>query len=565
MQRGGRKMLGDILLEAGIIDDDQLSRGLELGKQKGVPLGKALISLGFLSADEKMIALSEQLNLPYINLSTYQIDADSIKLVSEETAREMRLVPLFQIQNTLTVAMVDPMDVFSLDELAVKTGLEVEPAICGEDDLQQTLDHYYGASTSVNEVVQILQDEEADGGMADVAGADVTFLDETDEAPVIKLVNLMFTQAIRDGVSDIHIEPEEERLTVRFRQDGVLMKAYEQPKNLTAAVTSRIKIMARLDIAERRVPQDGRIQLRIENRDIDMRVSTMPTAHGENIVLRLLDKTNVIVDVSALGFQEAMQKQFESVLARPYGIMMVTGPTGSGKTTTLYSALHALNNVEKNIHTIEDPIEYRLPMIRQSQVNPKIGLTFAGGLRAFLRQDPDIIMVGEIRDLETARVATQAALTGHLVLTTLHTNDAPGAIGRLVDMGVEPFLVSSALNGVIAQRLVRRICSRCKESYEASDALKRQLKLKAGKKYTFYRGKGCRYCKDKGYKGRVALFEMMELNETLRGLIMDGANAIELRKCAIKNGMKTLYHDGIMKALKGLTSVEEVMRVSMTD
>ena len=565
MQHGARKKLGDILVDAGLLSVDQLDRGLEHSRQKHMQVGQALIRLGFVSAEEIMFALSEQLNLPYVSLASYQIDPEAVKLVPEQTAREMRLIPLFKIGNVLTVAMANPMDIFTLDDVAMKTGLEVEPAICSDEELGQALDDYYGSTASVQEVVQIIQDKEGGDGLTENVYSDVTFLDSAEEAPVIKLVNLIFTQAIKDGVSDIHIEPQEDKLLVRFRIDGILVKAYEQPKNLQGSITSRIKIMARMDIAERRLPQDGRIQLRIENRDIDFRVSTMPTANGENIVLRLLDKSNVIVDMKDLGFTTNILDKFLALLNRPYGIILVTGPTGSGKTTTLYSALHSLNSEDKNIHTIEDPIEYRLPLIRQTQVSTKIGLSFAGGLRAFLRQDPDIIMVGEIRDLETATVATQAALTGHMVLSTLHTNDAPGAVSRLIDMGVEAFLVTSALAGVVAQRLVRRICNRCTEHYEPTPALIKQLKLKPNGHYQLSRGKGCRYCKNKGYRGRLALFELMELTDPLKEKILTGGSSADLRRLALKEGMKSLYHDGIVKALKGLTSVEEVMRVSMTE
>ncbi|MCH7781524.1 Flp pilus assembly complex ATPase component TadA [candidate division KSB1 bacterium] len=521
-------------------------------------LGKALIQLGVTTQEKIMEALSEQLELPSISLNTYHIDTSVLANIDENFARTKKILPLFKLNNTLTIAMVDPLDVFTLDELGQKLSLEIEAAVCTEEDLNNALDLYYGTSGKVDEVVQFIQEKEKEEEpieLEEIISGDAG----ADEAPIIRLVNLIFSQAIKEKASDIHIEPEEDLLRVRFRVDGVLHEMFVQPKNLQYAVTSRIKIMAELNIAERRLPQDGRFQIRVDNHDVDIRVSTIPSAHGENIVLRILDKSNLIVNLDDLGFTKKARKEFATALDSAYGVIIVSGPTGSGKTTTLYSALHSINSLDKNIITIEDPIEYRMKIIRQSQVNTKIGMTFAAGLRSILRQDPDIIMVGEIRDSETASVAVQAALTGHLVLTTLHTNDASGAVTRLIDMGIEPFLVSSSVMCVVAQRLVRKICRNCKSSYDASDALIKELKLQPGKKYTFYEGKGCRNCKETGYKGRMAIFELLMINDVIRRMILEQKSALDIRDYALKNGMKTLRQDGILKANNGMTTVEEVM------
>jgi len=559
-----RKRLGDILIEAGKINDQQLKQGLELQKEKGIPLGKAIVQLGFITQQEIIVALGDQLGIPYVSLTSYQIDTSTLALIQEPYARENRLIPLFKIANALTVAMVDPLDVFTIDDLSNKTDMEIETAICSEEELNQVLDQYYGSTSSVDEVVQIIQDQDS-VAMEDELD-EISIKDGVDEAPVIKLVNLFFTQAIKEKVSDIHIEPEEDLLRIRFRIDGILNEAYVQPKNLQNAIISRIKIMAEMNIAERRIPQDGRFQVKIEGREVDVRVSTFPTVNGENVVMRILDKTNVIVNLEDLGLIPRVLKEFRKLLVMPYGILLVTGPTGSGKTTTLYSALHSINAVDRNIITVEDPVEYRLKMIRQSQVNPKAGLTFAAGLRAILRQDPDIIMVGEIRDSETANIAVQSALTGHLVLSTLHTNDAPGAITRLVDMNVEPFLVSSSCAGVIAQRLVRKICPKCKESYKPSKNVIKELNISSdGKDYTFYKGAGCRHCKGSGYKGRIGIFELMMVDEEIRDMIVGKATTTQVRRAALKAGMKSLRHDGIIKVLNGITTIEEVIRVTQID
>lgn len=563
MQKSGRKKLGDILTISGHINEDQLQKALEYQGKHKIPLGKALKELGFVTEHDIIVALSDQLGIPYVSLSNYQLDPSVLSLIPENLARENKLIPLFKIGNTLTVAMVDPLNVMILDELNRKTSLEVEPSICTEDELGQTLDQYYGSKGTMDEMISII--EETDEAPSIEESAEISITEESD-APIIKLVNLVLMQAVKEKASDIHVEPNDDILRIRFRVDGVLREVFTQPKNLQNAIISRLKIMADLNIAEKRIPQDGRIQIKVEKKDIDIRVSTIPTVHGENVVMRILDKTNIIVNVEELGLTPRNVKIFKELLEKPYGVILVTGPTGSGKTTTLYSALNYLNTADKNIITIEDPVEYRIDLIRQSQINPKSGLSFAVGLRAFLRQDPDIIMVGEIRDKETANVAVQAALTGHLVLSTVHTNDAPGAVTRLVDMGVEPFLVSSSTAGIIAQRLVRRICPKCKYAYKPPKTLLVDLGIASkDKEVQFFRGKGCRQCRESGYKGRIAIFEMLVIDDNIREMVLEKESTIKIKKYALENGFKTLRHDGLLKALKGITSIEEVMRVTQLD
>ncbi len=562
MQRQQRKRLGDILHDAKVISSEQLKKGLDLAKKERLPLGKTLVKLGLITQHDIIVALSQQLGIPYIALNNYQIDQATLPLIPEDLARQNNLLPLFKIGNALTIAMVDPLNVFVIDEISRLTGLEVEPAVCTEEELRQSYEQYYGDTAAKQEMSQIIQDADEGSTISEEIEA-LEITDSSDSAPVIKLVNLVLSEAIKERVSDIHIEPEEDCLRVRYRTDGILREVFSQPKNLQNPIISRVKIMSELNIAERRIPQDGRVQIKIDGHEVDIRVSTLPTVHGENIVMRILDKTNLIVNLDEIGMTKKLLEQFKIQLARPFGIILVTGPTGSGKTTTLYSALNSLNATNLNIVTVEDPVEYRMKLIRQSQVNPRAGLTFATGLRSILRQDPDIVMVGEIRDSETAGVAVQAALTGHLVLSTLHTNDAPGAINRLIDMGVEPFLVASASSGIVAQRLVRRICEKCKEEYTPPPALLRDLNLSSnGKKITFFRGKGCRFCKKTGYKGRMALFEILIMNDPIKEMVLKKESAAAIKQIAVKTGFKTIRHDGLLKALKGQTSIEEVMRVT---
>lgn len=542
------------MIASGLITPEQLAEGLSQQKQAGKRIGEILVEIGYITESDVFGALGDQLGVPYVSLSFYSVDSNVINLISEQFARQYKVIPLFRIGNSLTLGMADPLNLGVIDQVVRATGLEIEPSICSENDITQAIDHYYGTSASMDEVIQILgaddiEKEEDTHNLAAMAS----------DAPIVKLVSLMLAQAVKERASDIHVEPDETLLRVRFRVDSILREVYTHPRKLQGAVISRLKIMSSLDIAERRIPQDGRVQIMVDGKQIDLRVSTLPTIHGENIVMRIIDKSS-IKRLSELGFGDEESKM-RGLLARPNGIILVTGPTGSGKTFTLYSSLNEVSNMEKNVITLEDPIEYRLPLIRQSQVNVKAGMTFAAGLRSILRQDPDIVLVGEIRDSETAKIAVEAAMTGRLVLSTLHTNDAPGALPRLVDMGVEPFLVATAVAGVVAQRLVRRICTNCKVSFEAPESTLKAIGM-AGQQITLYKGEGCRACSNSGYKSRLAIFEILLMNEELRDLTVENASADKLRRAAMNNGMKTLRQDGFKKALEGLTSVEEVLRAT---
>jgi len=537
------------LIAQGLITKEQLDEGLAQQKQAKKKIGETLIDLGYLTETDVFSALGDQLGVPYVSLSFYSVDSSVINLISEQFAR-----PLFRIANSLTLGMVDPLNLAVIDQVVRATGLEVEPSICSQHDIDQAIDHYYGTTSALDEVVQVLGAEEKEEAVDTYSLAA-----QASDAPIVKLVNLMLAQAVKEKASDIHIEPAES-LRFRFRVDGIMREIYTQPKKLQGAIISRLKIMASLDIAERRVPQDGRIQMMVEGKPIDLRVSTLPTVYGENVVLRILDKSNLQVKLSNLGFGPK-EDIIRGMLERPNGLILVTGPTGSGKTTTLYSALNDPSKMDVNTITLEDPIEYRLPLIRQSQVNVKAGMTFAAGLRSILRQDPDIVMVGEIRDAETAKIAVEAAMTGHLVLSTLHTNDAPGALPRLVDMGVEPFLVATATAGVLAQRLVRRICTNCKAGFEPPESTLKAVGLD-GQAVALYKGEGCRACSGSGYKGRLGIYEVLAIDETIRDLVIGNASADKIRHAAREAGMLTLREDGIRKALEGLTTLDEVFRVT---
>ena len=568
MLRSSEKKLGELMVESGIITADQLAQAQKEQKSTGEEISQILVRLGFVAKANILRCLAEQLEVPFLDLNDYRIDPKAVNSLSKETAYNLKVIPVFQIGNVLTLAMTDPRDVTVIDRVRAETGLEIEPAVSSETEIRAALEQYYGPSTvfdqSIDEVIQKIQEEKPAEEVSERQAEKLKELAE--EAPVVKLVNLIISQAIRDRASDIHIEPEEDTLRVRYRIDGVLHEAFLPPKNLQAAITSRIKILAEMDIAESRVPQDGRFQAKIDDYEVDIRASTLPTVYGENVVLRILDKTSVLIGLEDMGLTHELLEKLKKILASAYGIILVTGPTGSGKTTTLYSALQSLNTLEKNIITIEDPVEYRLKLIRQAQVNPKAGMIFASGLRSILRQDPDIIMVGEIRDSETAKIAVQAALTGHLVLSTLHTNDAPGALTRLTEMGVEPFLTASATVGVIAQRLVRKICPKCKQGYTPTENFVRELGIAAnGKKLSFYRGAGCSACKRTGYKGRLGIYEIMTMDEEIRELTLSAAPSDQIKKAALRNGMKTLRQDGLLKALKGVTTVEEVLRATNLD
>jgi len=531
-----KKLLGDSLVEKGVITAEQLSQAELEAKADAEPLRKILTKKGLISEEDLTAFLSQQFNVPFVDLANYLIDPEVIDLIPEGLARKHLLIPILRIGDDLTVAMVDPSDVFALDELHMKTGLSIEPALATETEVKKALDQHYAAKGTLEEVIDSL-----DRGKLEVKPGQETELKKlqgiAEEPPVIKLVNMMIIEAVHQGASDIHIEPEEDTLKIRYRIDGLLHERTKPPKYLQSAVISRIKVMADMDISERRIPQDGRIQMKMEGRDIDIRVSCIPTVYGENVVLRLLDRSQVILELKQLGFSPSILPKYKKLICCPHGIILVCGPTGSGKTSTLYACLNVINSEDKNIITIEDPIEYHLAGIRQMQVNPKAGLMFANALSAILRQDPDVIMVGEIRNAETAKAAVQAALTGHLVFSTLHTNDAPSAITRLLDMGVEPFLISSSVIGALSQRLVRTICTECN-------------------------GKGCKECLGTGFRGRIGIYELMIPNEKIRELITAKASSDEIRKAAIEAGMQLLREDGLKKVESGITTQEEVMRVT---
>ncbi len=547
----------DLLIKKGIITQEQVNKAKEEVNKTGMPIEKALERLGFISEVDIAQLQAEAMGVPFMDLTDYLIDPEVVKLIPEATAKKYKAVPLFKIGDSLTVAISDPRDVEAIDEIRTRSKAgTIDPVLSTPDMIQRVIDQYYGALGSAQDLVKGMTPEKMEASLKTAKGQ----AGIAEEAPVIKLVNLLIMQAVKDKASDIHIEPAEDKVLIRYRIDGILHEAQQIPKHLQNALASRVKVMARMDIAETRNPQDGRIQLKMESKNLDFRVSSFPTMHGENIVLRILDKSSVLFGLAELGFSSKDLKDFQKLIKHPNGIILVTGPTGSGKTTTLYAALSAINTVEKNIITIEDPVEYEIPLIRQTQVNPKAGLTFANGLRSILRQDPDIIMVGEIRDKETADIAIQASLTGHLVLSTLHTNDASSSLTRLIDMGIEPFLTASSIIGILAQRLVRLICPKCKEKYMPSDEVLKDLGLT--QKIEFYRGKGCQHCRDTGFSGRIGIFEFLLMNEEIKNMVTAKMSADEIRKKAISSGMRTLFDDGIEKLKSGLTTVEELLRVT---
>jgi type IV pilus assembly protein PilB len=550
--------IAELLIKQGLITEVQVEQAKEEVKRTGLALEVALQKLGFVSEDDIVNVRASYLGVPYMDLKDYVIDAELVKLIPEAAAKKHKVVPLFKIGDTLTVAMVNPSDIIAIDQVRKMSKIDsIDTVLTSEKGIQRILDTSYSGGSSINDIISSIETkkfaEEEERNLSDVV----------EEAPIVKLVNMMFTQAIKDRASDIHVEPEEGASRVRNRIDGIMHEVYTFPKSLHRAVSSRIKLLSGMDIAESRKPQDGRIRLKIENKNLDVRVSTFPTVHGENVVMRLLDKSAVVLGLKEMGFSDYDLKLFEKLIHNSNGIILVTGPTGSGKTTTLYGALTTISTMEKNIITIEDPVEYELPLIRQTQVNPRAGITFANGLRAILRQDPDIIMVGEIRDKETADVAIQASLTGHLVIATLHTNDAPSALTRLVDMGVEPFLVASSVIGILAQRLVRVICDKCKEEYTPDPVVLRDLGADIHAKY--YHGKGCPKCKQTGYVGRMGIFELLLVNEDIRKMIDEKASADQIKEIAVKAGMRTLKDDGLNKIGAGLTTIEEVLRVTRTE
>lgn len=546
-----------MLVESGRLSAEELKEAEDEAQKKNITLDELLVRKNYITQEERGMLLAEQMGVLYVDLENYLIDLKVTTLIPEAFAKKHRLVPIFRIRDTLTIAMAEPQDILVIDELRLKTKCEIEPCLASEQAIENAINQYYSMTGSLGELIRGIDKEEFS---EDAQKKERTLEQMAEETPVIKLVNMLIMQALRDRASDIHIEPEKDLLRIRYRIDGVLHEVAKSPMELHPAVSSRIKILSKMDIAEKRIPQDGRFQMKTEGKEIDLRVSTFPTVYGENVVMRLLDRANILLGFEDLGFQQPMLSEYEKLIHRPYGIILVTGPTGSGKTTTLYSTLQAINTIEKNIITVEDPVEYHLDLIRQCQVNAKVGLTFAAGLRSILRQDPDIVMVGEIRDQETAEIAIHAALTGHLVLSTLHTNDAPSAVTRLVDMGIEPFLVASSLIGVLAQRLVRVICPKCKSSYNPSAVLLKEMGL--GPDTVLFKGKGCNHCKNTGYRGRLAIFQFMAMTSEIRDLVIKSSSADQIQKEARKTGMMSLREDGLNKAREGFTTIEEVLRVT---
>jgi len=584
--------LGEILVRENLISPQHLRQALDYQREHGGRLGFNLVKLGLVSDDTITAILSRQYGIPSVNLELFDIEDSVLRLIPQEVAQKYSVLPLSRVGATLTLAMVDPTNVFAMDDIKFMTGLNVEPVVVAEASVQQAISKYYSTSREI-ELASVAPEVVSNGnGFSDadlvsldnldldhsVNAEDVEVFEDNDEidlssltrmsedAPVVRLVNVLLVDALRRGASDIHVEPYEKELRIRFRIDGVLYDVMHPPLKMRDALISRIKILSKLDISEKRLPQDGRIKIRVKvdsrSRELDFRVSTLPTLFGEKVVLRLLDKEKLMLDMTNLGFEPDSLVKFQRNIAKPYGMVLVTGPTGSGKTNTLYSALQSLNTVDTNIMTAEDPVEFNLPGINQVQMKEQIGLNFAAALRSFLRQDPNIVLVGEIRDFETAEIAIKAALTGHLVLSTLHTNDAPSTISRLMNMGIEPFLVATSVNLIQAQRLIRRICKDCKKEHPTPHEALIEIGFSAEEAKTLksYKGRGCPSCNDTGYKGRIGLYEVMEITDEIRELILIGASALELRKKSIEDGMISLRESGLQKIRNGVTTIEEVLR-----
>ena len=553
--------LGELLLGRGLITEEQLEMARHQASQRGRSLGRIVIEMGFVTEGGLVAILAEQLGLEFVDLTEVSIDGSAVAVVPESTARRHNCIPIrFEEDGRLILAMADPANVVAVDDIRAMAKRDVRTVVATKSDVVACINRHY----RLDRTAETLAEEAAEEVAADARSLDDVESAGAEDAPIIKLVNLLITQAVNDRASDIHIEPGEKSLRVRYRIDGVLHEVMSPPKSVQAGITSRLKIMADINIAERRIPQDGRIGLKVQNKAIDIRVATLPTVYGEKIVMRLLDKSSVLLKLQDLGFQPQNFQRFQDSYRKPYGMILVTGPTGSGKSTTLYATLNILNQPNVNIITVEDPVEYRLPGVNQVQTNNKAGLTFAAALRSILRSDPDIILIGEIRDRETAQIAVESALTGHLVLSTLHTNDAPSALTRLVEMGIEPFLVASSLDSVLAQRLARKLCSKCKESYVPTEEELVAAKLPFDPEEelpTLYRAVGCTSCGKTGYKGRMAVHEVMTVTEDVERLVAERASAEEIGKIARSQGMLTLRQDGMEKVRQGSTSIEEILRV----
>lgn len=564
-----KKEIEELLIENGLITERQLSRAQDQAAKTGDPVTKILVGMGFVTDKDVTEMMGIQLNVDFVDLDNMELNPDIVKTIPDNLAKRYNVIAVDLVDNRIRLAMADPADILAIDDIRLVTGYDIEPVIATESSLKKVIGTQFG-STDLAEVEDTVKDISAadfgDMEVDDNAEEEVS-LDEltklVDEAPIVRVVNLIISQAINDKSSDIHIEPDAKSVRVRYRVDGVLHEVMQPPKHIQAPMVSRIKIMSSLDIAERRIPQDGKIHLKHDGREYDLRVSTLPCVHGEKVVMRILDRGSVMIGLGKLGFYPEIQAQLENMVDKPYGMVLVTGPTGSGKSTTLYSVLNRLNTVGVNIMTVEDPVEYQIAGINQVQQNNKAGLTFASALRSFLRQDPDIIMVGEIRDGETATIAVESALTGHLVLSTLHTNDSSGAVTRLIEMGIEPFLCSSSLICVLAQRLARTICPNCKEAYVPPMESIRKFGLAAytDSEITFYKGRGCDTCKMSGYKGRTGIHELLVMSDRIRSLILQRCSTAEIRQCAIEEGMKTMPDDGLRKVLDGITTIEECLRV----
>jgi len=561
--------IGELLVKENLLTAAQLREARDGARTKGSRLGAEITQLGYLDESELTEFVARQYGVPSINLEEFEIDRAVIELIPEEVANKHNVLPVNRAGSTLILATADPSNIFALDDIKFLTGYNIQPVVAAEAAIKRAIERYYDASASLEEVMGDFDDSDIDLIQAETDLDAAELAKASEDAPVVKLVNLILTDAVKKSASDIHIEPYEKSFRVRYRIDGVLYEVMKPPLKLKNAITSRLKIMSELDIAERRLPQDGRIKLKMgRGKEMDFRVSVLPTLFGEKVVLRLLDKSNLQLDMTKLGFEPNQLQVFQGCIHQPYGMVLVTGPTGSGKTTTLYSALSELNKISENLSTAEDPVEFNLMGINQVQMHEEIGLNFAAALRSFLRQDPDIIMVGEIRDFETAEIAVKAALTGHMVLSTLHTNDAPSTVNRLLNMGIEPFLVSSSVNCIVAQRLARRVCEACKETdpevtHEA--LVEAGLPEDVAREVAPVKGKGCRECSETGYKGRFAVYEVMELKEELKEFVLNGASALELKREAIRLGMKTLRQSALSKLREGHTTLKEVLRVSAAD
>jgi type IV pilus assembly protein PilB len=551
------KQLAQLLIEDQLVSEDQLQEAIEDQKRLGKSLGRILIDKGFVTESNLVALLAKQVGLDFVDLTEIQVDPAVASMIPESLAKRYKALPIGIQDGTLVVAMSDPSNVFAMDDIRTLTGRDVKPVVATGTDILAAVSRVQRLDKSVESLADTLADD-AEGE----SGVDTRALVE--EAPIVKFVNMVITQAVQERASDIHIEPQEKDFRVRYRIDGVLHEVMRPAKSIQSGVISRLKIMSEMDIAERRAPQDGRVGLSVNDRPVDLRVATLPTVYGEKVVLRILDKSSVLLKLEDLGFLESNFKRFEESFTKPYGMILVTGPTGSGKSTTLYATLNILNQEDKNIITVEDPVEYRLGGVNQMQVNTKAGLTFASALRSILRADPDIILIGEIRDKETAQIAVEAALTGHLVLSTLHTNDAPSAVSRLIEMGIEPFLVASAVDCVLAQRLARRLCEKCKEPYQPTIEALRENRVEIGDDEEIpklYKPVGCSHCAKTGYRGRMALHEVMTITEDIERLTVERRSSDDIKRMAIEQGMIELRKDGIEKVKMGLTGIEEIQRV----